>query len=237
MEIVTIFRVLWRRRLLVVVGLLVSLAVGFKMSHGHETSGGLAWGRVVVDTRKSQLVDTSPYGAAGLPWYAATLSGLVADPAIAGQVAHGAAVPAAQLDVMEAGLGEPIDLTSLAKAAADAARLSTQPYVLVSHAVSGLPVVAFEASAPTPAEAVRLVSAAEDVVGDGVAISHTMKLQPLVINRSGPIHSVEVKTNPGLLMGIGVGAALFLLWCLALPIAPGIARLWRATAPAPQKAG
>jgi hypothetical protein len=138
---------------------------------------------------------------------------------------------------MDSGLGQPIDVTSLAKAAADAARLSTKPYVLVSHPLDGLPVIAFEASAPTPGEAARLVSAAEHSVGAGVAISHTMKLQPLVISRSGTIHSVQVKANPGLLVGIGVGAALFLLWCLALPLAPGVARLWRATAPLPQKVG
>ena len=237
MELVTILRVLWRRRWLVVVGLLLSCAVGFKLSHGRETSSGLAWGRVVVDTKKSQLVDTTPYGAASLPWYAATLSGLTADPAVSGDIARAAGIRADEFAVMDSGLGTPIDDTSLAKAAADAARISPQPYVLVTRALTGLPVISFEASAPTPAEAAKLVDAAAENVADGVTVSHTMQQQPLVIHRSGGVHQVEVKTDPGLLLGIGAAATLFLLWCLALPLAPGIARLWRATAPVPQKAG
>ena len=78
MELLPILRLIWRRRILLGAGLVVSLALALGSAARRQSSSALAWTRVNLDTPKSQLVNSAPGGADTLPWRASLLIHLMA---------------------------------------------------------------------------------------------------------------------------------------------------------------
>ena len=62
MELFAALALLWRHRLLLLIGALVAIAIGWKAMQGETTRFGVATARVVLDTPTSQLADTAPIG-------------------------------------------------------------------------------------------------------------------------------------------------------------------------------
>jgi hypothetical protein len=237
MEVFYLIRALWRSRLVLAAGLLLAIAAGSKLAPVTPAPSGVASASVVIDTPRSELVNTLPYGAKSLPWRAATVSGLMSSAPVKRDIARAARVPPSRIAVLDSVLAAPLIDASLPKAAAAAAQTTQEPYVLITHADGLLPVVFFEAAAPTVAEAARLARAATAAVKTAVATSNTLRLQPIVIETGAAVQTHEVHSSSGPLLGVGIAVVLFALWCGCVLVIPVLARSWRATGPVARKAG
>ena len=120
MEILRVVRLLWRRRVALALGLLSAAALTLVGGRTEPTSSGVASTRVVLDTPKSQLVDSAPAGATSLGWRASLLAHLVASDGAQRQVAVRLGVPVDQLAVVDPLLAVPAVPASLPKNVADA---------------------------------------------------------------------------------------------------------------------
>jgi PST family polysaccharide transporter len=232
MEIIAILRVLWARRVLLVLGLLVACALGFKLGAGATPSSGFAWTRVLLDTPKSQLIDRAPRGLETLQWRAGLLASLLASDDIERRIARDTGIPREQLGVVDLSLTTPTVLASMPKAAAEAAAVTYEPYVLTVAPDESLPVVNLHAVGPHRAQAARLLTAAAKELEAEAPYAQGPTLQGLVFNSAAPVRSREVPGSPNALKG-AAAAFLFILWVGFLAITPGLGRLWRATAGEP----
>jgi hypothetical protein len=196
----------------------------------------VATASVVIDTPRSQLVDTSPYGAESLPWRAATLSALMGSEPVQREIARQAGIAPNRLAVVDSVLSQPLIDASLPKAAAAAAQTVPEPYVLTTHADGSLPVVSLHAAAPTVAEAARLVRAATSAARTAVPTSQTLRLQPITFDNGASVMTARVASRSGLILGVAAAILLFALWCGCVPIVAALARVWRATGPEPRRA-
>lgn len=76
MEVLGLLGLLWHRRRLMLVGLLVAIAAAVAVGGTKPASSGFARAQVLIDTPKSQLVDSAPAGADTLAWRAKLLAHL-----------------------------------------------------------------------------------------------------------------------------------------------------------------
>ncbi len=127
MELVSILRVLWAHKLLVIAGLVLAVTAGLKLGGGTTAPSGYAWTRVLVDTRTSALVKPAPFGADTLPWRAGLLADLLASEDVKRQIARGAQIPVEQLAIVDHSLANPTVDASEPKAAAEAAAITSSP--------------------------------------------------------------------------------------------------------------
>src|SRR4051812_43174100 len=106
MDIVTILRDLWRRRLLVVgvylVALLAGTAVVYKISfppklESRKYDVGVATARILVDTPSSQVVEVAPKGSDSLGVRANLLASLMVDGNVKSAIAHRAGLDPSKL--------------------------------------------------------------------------------------------------------------------------------------------
>src|SRR4051794_6540052 len=75
-ELFATIALLWRHRLLLVIGGVLAVAVGVKAMQGETQHFGTASAQVVLDTPVSMLLDTAPVGADTLTSRAAVLGDL-----------------------------------------------------------------------------------------------------------------------------------------------------------------
>ena len=73
MELLPIFRLIWRRRLLLGAGLVAAIAAMVVFGGKSATRSYVAWTQVTLDTPKSQLVAAAPAGGDTLAWRASLL--------------------------------------------------------------------------------------------------------------------------------------------------------------------
>src|SRR5918992_1016679 len=107
MEVVSFLNVLWRRRLLVAVGLVVALALGFMAGRGPATSYGVANTRVLLDTTRSVTVENAPFGAESLPWRANLIVHLIGSEDAKRRLAQKLDIRPDQLAVVDEALSVP----------------------------------------------------------------------------------------------------------------------------------
>ena len=88
MELVALLRVLWRHRILVVVGGVVAIGMGLMLTKGPTTISGVASMRVRLDTPASELLDANPDGAETLGWRAQLLGDVMTTDAMRLRIAH-----------------------------------------------------------------------------------------------------------------------------------------------------
>jgi hypothetical protein len=239
MEILSLLDVLWRRRLLVAVGLVAALALGFLAGGGTPTSFGRAHTRVLLDTTKSQVVENAPYGAETLPWRANLIVHLAGTDAAKRRLADQVAIPVDQLAVVDTALSVPDVRASMPKAAAEAAAVTGAPYVLtVSLNEQALPIIAIETHAPDRRKAARLAEAAAALLKDAApppgavpdvsyeiaesmaAVGDPRALQGFVVEDFGPVRSKAVEENPAPLKAGAVFLVVFGLWCAGVALGP-----------------
>jgi hypothetical protein len=220
MELMMLLRLLWRRRILVGVGAVVSVAVAVAMGHGSTPASGLAKTGVVIDTPSSQLVADLPANAATLPWRATVMGILLGTPGQRAQVARDAGIPVAQLAVVDTELLAPTIPASLPRAAAEAAAGTTEQYVLTAHTDNALPIVWIEAAGPSTAAAARLANAAVHTLQAGASPHSTDELQGLSIRPLGALHVRAIPGGPGHKKLVALAAIVFLLWVVGLTVGP-----------------
>ena len=131
MELLPIFRLIWRRRLLLGAGLVAAIAAMVVLGGKSATSSYVAWTQV-LDTPKSQLVAAAPSGGNTLAWRASLLSHLMATEVSKQDLARRIGVRSDQVGVADPSLALPTVPTNTAVAASKAALGITTPYRLRS---------------------------------------------------------------------------------------------------------
>lgn len=235
MELVAFMRILWTHRRAVGLGFVAACAIGVGVGGSPSSSSGLAWSRLVLDTPRSQLIDSAPEGAETLPWRAALLAHLVASEPVKRQIAQQLGVRSDELLVVDPSLKVPEVSASLPKAAAEAAAISPRPYVLsvdVSNEV--LPLISIEAAAPDRGRAVRLAEAAGGALRSEASPGGRRRLQPFVVEEAAPVRARTLTEGGAPVTAVAAAVMVFGLWCacvVVLPLLPQRARVLRRTQP------
>jgi hypothetical protein len=239
MELLSVGRVLLRRRTSVAVGLILAAGVGAVISGVlplyHAASTRRSWeglAIVLVDTKAPLLATATPYGADTIAQRSVLLAAQMGASGTTAMVAHRARVPVGQLAVNTPTFA-PLDVNGILPAgelpqqAALAAQASTlQPFVVNLVADYENPVIAIGTAAPTAREARSLVQATIATLQSATAGSVR---EPVNVESQG---SAIVARSPassrshhllGLLAVIGV----FCLWCTGIVVCSGLARVWR----------
>jgi hypothetical protein len=188
---------------------------------------------VVLDTPESQLVRVVPRGADSLVWRAALLAQLMTTDEARASVAARLRLPPAELAVIDAALATPVAATTLPLAAASAAAVRPEPYLLTVHADPQLPLVSIEARAPDPAAAARLARAGALELGAAAPGADDPALQRYTVAAIGPPHVRAVATGQGRMRAIGAALAAFALWCAGVGLLSRLATGPATTATSP----
>jgi hypothetical protein len=232
MEIALFLVRLWQRRLLIGIGLLGSVAVVFAIGAAPAQSGAVAWSRVMLDTRESQLVVADPESAATITWRAEIITHVMTTSDMTAKLTNRAGLPEGSLKVAEPRLNVPLVRSSLGFAASQAADVGDPPYTLQVEMDESLPLIFLWATAPTGDEARRLAQAALDeleassirggrydspivTAGEGKGT-----LEPLSIRQVSPLREETIVVSRGYVPAIAVAAFLFLVWCTSVAIGP-----------------
>jgi hypothetical protein len=233
MELLPVIRLIWRRRLVLAVGLLAAVALAFAIGGPPATSATVAWTRVALDTPASQLVKSAPAGADTLPWRASLLVHLMTTDDVQRQLAERLGVPPDQVVVMDPGLASPEIAASLPTSASEAAAMTVAPYVVTVHMPSRiLPLVAVEAVGPDREAAKRVVAAAVAIL-EAESSSSAEPYESLIVT-GGPPRKLEpflvqqvadIRTKPALaselpIKQIGGPVAFFSVWFAAVLLLP-----------------
>jgi hypothetical protein len=240
MELLPPLRALWRRRLLIVPGVLCAIAFAVLVAHKTPPSSlTMAWTRVMLDTPKSQTVETVSDAGGTLPWRASLLVHLMATTQMRKELAAKAGVPDYEVAVIDPELAVPLVKASVPQKAGDAAAAVHAPYVLTPQLINEtIPLVSLEAVAPTASGARRLAAAAVAVLkahgsaggryrsaiytGAGANV-----LEKFGAAQVAPIRTVVTRTSTGAAMGAVAGFCVLIAWCAALVVGPRLLRRGR----------
>ena len=176
MELIAILRLLWRRRLLIALAAVAAAGCGMVLGSGATQFAGIGSSRLVVNTPQSQVVDASSTNKQTLVNHGPMAADLLATAGPREQIADRVGIPTSQLSVVDKRLTSPNVGTPLPTGAAGASLATGAQYSLLLNPYQGpVPIVEFDAQAPTVAGARRLLDAAATVLEDTV---NTAKLGP-----------------------------------------------------------
>jgi hypothetical protein len=236
MDTVTILRELWRRRILVgvvaAVAILVGLLLSVKVSlppQGRQYDVGIASGRILVDTPKSQVIDVAPKGSETLGVRASLLANLMTEGGVNAAIAREAGLRPSQLRAGVESEGELPPVLSNAAGDPNAHLLTTR--LAINPDGAPLPMIEIEAQAPDEQQAARLASAAvtglddyldSKAAGEQVADAHRLEVTgfgaPQVREETRGLHP---------LIAIAAALFVFVIGCGAILAFSSLARGWR----------
>ena len=229
MEIASIFEELWRRRLVVALGLLFAAAVGVVgliKANSASTRVGVASQVLVLDTIPSQIVDPAPKRVLNLSWQSMLAGYDMASEETERAIAGELGLDPAELVITIPRLEAPVRATPLPTRAAEIAAIHPEPYVLSVGLNPKVPLISLNATAPSVEAARRLTAA-------GAA---ELRLVPEASGRQ-PIFTVEdvsqvtgrkIVSRPRRMMAVAAAPVFFGLWCAGVLIVPAVARAFRA---------
>lgn len=215
MGLVGLLRLLWRRRIVVAVGLLLAIAVALvgiqRGAGGAPTASSLT--KVLIDTPKSLVADAQARGAGTIYTRARLVGALIADDDAKAAVARRAGLQPYELAIAGPGAAAPPDvITPLAEQAIAVAK-PTQSYLVSADVAPKLPIISIKADAPDREQAVKLdraavdtlSSVARDAPGGGKSVAIEQLGRPLITTWAA---------GGGKANAVGGALALFILWCL-----------------------
>lgn len=227
MNLIFILQVLWRRRIVVGVAVLLSLGVGASVAY-RVTPGlpphfksrryqvGLASVRVLVDTHDSIVADLDPTGADSLSLHAQLLADLIASGPVRTGIAQAVGIPPQYLAVVPPAVsGAPAVATPIATAAPPPADAST----LTIGVDSTLPLVSISAQAPSRTQAATLAGAAVVALRRyvlSVAAAQKISATHRPVITSLGIQSASATRGPSRIYGVAAALVLFSLFCYAV---------------------
>jgi hypothetical protein len=214
MGLVAVLRVLWRRRLAVLVGMLATIAigvVGLKL-HGAPTATASAQSKVLVDTPSSLVASAQAPGALTIYPRSRVIADLMATESAEAEIARRAGIDPAELAVLGPGAAAPpLVITAIAEQAAEVAR-PVAPYLVSVEVTPGLPILSITAIGADPAEALALGRAAVATLPSVARAAPGGGDSVRVETWGAP--TVATKTSGGR-KTIAVGAlGFFAVWCL-----------------------
>jgi hypothetical protein len=231
MQLYAILNELWRRRIIVGIGLVVSVFIGlmvaFKVSPGlppklteraHQI--GVASTRVLINTPSSIVADLNPAGGASLSTHAQLLGNLLSSDQVHDAIAKSAGLAPTDLTVSPLAVGgvvqTPLAVTAPAPVGAASVSVNADPL---------LPLITISATAPTPKQAAALANGSvrvlqsyiQTVAGEqGIPTSR----RP-VITSLGSAMGVPSTSGPSKLYSAIAIILLFGLSCYVILVASG----------------
>jgi len=161
-ELIAILRACWRRKFLILLGIVLAGYVGFK-SAKPPVYVGVAQNRLILETARSES-EEEDRADDSLTWRTPLFASLVASEPMSSQVARAAGIPADQLRIDLQKLNQPQVATPLPRTAGEAAAVAPAGYSLLVSFDTRLPIITLEARAPGNKQAGRLVDAATDAL-------------------------------------------------------------------------
>jgi hypothetical protein len=231
MELINIARLLWGRRIVVGIGLLVAVAVGALAANGQlPGSGGSAAPkarnasiRVLVDTATSQLVTPDPRSADTVAARAVLMADLMASDAAKAEIARRAQIKPAQLAVLAPGVTVPTIPTKLSERTATTLEGAPEPYAVTLYAEGEVPIVAIDARAPGAPEARALARAAAATMASLTAPPTPEMKRGFVAQALGPPVVAKAKSGSGpAVFAVAAFLATFGIWCGCVVLASGL---------------
>jgi hypothetical protein len=243
MEIVDILRVLWRRRLLVLIGTPAAMLLVLVGTHRLTLSPpglapapsptGLASAAILLDTPSSQIVDLHAPGATALEVRSDLLSSLLASAGARSALARHAGLRSDQIDLSPFVIAPALS-SPLARRVAELDAAANRAYVVRVNVDPVQPLVAITATAPDAATARRLAQATVDTLAQLAAPNGTAGTTGYVVKPLGAPRAITVFPGKGRAKTAALGFMTALFWLVGIVFATGLARAWRrAGDPAP----
>jgi hypothetical protein len=216
MGFVALLRVLWRRRIAVLVGLLAAIAVGVVgiKSKGPPTAAASAQSKVLVDTPRSLVATAQAPGGLTIYPRARVIADLMATEPAKAEIARRAGIEPAELAVLGPGAAAPpLVITAIAEQASEVAR-PIAPYLVSVEVTPGLPILSITASGADLDTAVELGKAA---VATLPAVAHAAPGggDSVRVETLGP-PSIAIKTSGGRKTIALAALFLFGVWCFGV---------------------
>jgi hypothetical protein len=216
MGFVALLRVLWKRRLAVLVGLVAAVAiavVGIK-TKGPPTSTSSASSRVLIDTPRSLVATAKAPGAQTIYPRARVIADLMATDSAEAAVARRAGLDPDEVVVLGPGAAAPpVVITAIAEQASEVVR-PVAPYIVSVEVTPGLPILSITATGADLDTAVALGEAAVATL-PAVARAAPGGGQTVSVETLGE-PNIGTKVSGGRKM-IAIAALLFFgLWCVAV---------------------
>ena len=242
MEIVTILRTLWHRRVLVGLVALVAIAVGwalaYKVSFPPQSRGytvGIATTRILVDTPRSQVVEVSPKGSETLGARASVLANLMVEGEVKAAIAQRAGLPPSRLRAgARSQTAEPEGEQATSEPPLGPESYSLKTGVVTSSELVDLPIIEVETQAPDPKRALALANAAvaglSDHLDSKAAAEEVSDRRRLRVRGFGGAEASEATRGPGGMLALGAAIFVFLVGCAAILAATALTRGWRMAA-------
>jgi hypothetical protein len=228
-EVIAVFRLLWRRRLLVLLGAVLAAGAAYVLGASPTPPRGVASRQVLLDTSRSQLAADAPFGADTLAWRATLAAQMLATDDNRRSIAAAAGVPPKSLDVTDFGVVYPTIPASLPRAAVKDAFSSAKPFVLDLHANDTVPIISITATAPDRASAVRLTEAAVTALEAYTSATPNSEVLGLDVKTVTPIDSVAIPGAQSRKRMAAVFVAVFGLWIAGLTLVPALLGALRRT--------
>lgn len=246
MELVDVLKVLARHRLALAAGLLVAIAAGLAVQYRVSLSPFTLSERVSTTTTaqtrlqldapdKPSAVDLDPGVADTLGLRAGLVADLLATDAVREDMARDSGIPPSELAVLPPASASPSLPVPLAVAAAEAARVTTEPYTLALAADVSIPIVALHVTAPDTSSARRIAAAATRAYKRLVA-TRLGKPSRLSVEPLGEVRTTTKVDRLRRAVGVGAIMAVFTIWAVGLVLLTGLRRAWRGAAARPRVA-
>lgn len=244
MDAVAILRQLWRQRLLVVVGLALSLVIGLSIAYkvgvgvpptfeSRQYKVGVASAEVLVDSPSSQVADLGGgkvrTDVTALTNRARLLANLMAASPLKDQIARSAGV-----DPRTFMASAPSAQPSQKPSTLDAAPAGPQMRSLTVYFNETLPIITADGQAPTEQIAARISTAAVTELGrylkSVAALDKVPDARQLVVEPLGEARFATVDRGPRKLIAVMAFVFIFALWCTGIVLVAKLVRGWRQAA-------
>ena len=230
MELVAISRALWRRRLVMLAGVLLALVIFIHGAYIVSSSGleprsrtvGLAARRILIDTPESLIGDAYSEDAESLVPRAYRLGNLLASDPSREELARAIGVPPEELQVAAPGVHVAGFPSTLAEAAVESAKLKS-PYEVSFGEPTGLSILTLTAVAPDRQDASRLAQAS-------IARLRALGAAEAKLGGEMTVESIVGRAAVTKTVGGGIakpaieGLVFFLVWCILVAFGDAIAR-------------
>lgn len=242
METLTVLRLLWRMRLLVIVGALAAVAAGAvatgKLGIGPFDGGSrtvwVATSEVQVDTPRPLATDAHA-SASTIQTQTVLLADYVTSDAARDAMARAVDIGSADLTVTTPLIDSPLRQSPLVYRTAQAASASRTPYTVVANPAQLTPIMELVAMGPERETTLALSGAAAGALRTAAASDAGDTRRGLEIEPLGPVRLGWFETGgSGLVRGVAVAVFLFSLWCGTIVVGTGVLRAWRRSSPAYQ---
>jgi capsular polysaccharide biosynthesis protein len=231
---VKILRVLWRRRILVVLVAIVALAIGMFTAYRpgppperRSYTVGVATASVLLDTPRSQVVEVAPEGSDALASRANVLANLMTDGEIKDTIVRRAGLTPAKVVASS----ESPDIAA-APPVLTARSIAYSTGVALTSDMAELPIIRVRTQAPDVAQAIKLANAAVQGLTeylDGKAADEGVSSQRrLRVRALGTAQGHTSTRGPGRMMGVAVSIVVFAMGCGLILALTALIGGWRA---------